>query len=174
MPATPLAQVAVHLRPEDNIAVAAKTAPWWLDVELMASWAGTYQLNIAALEGFIATAALSFTVMVLLTARAVKRVWSMRARLRQLTALVRVASPAESAQTPAPNMQPPRLLGNTGEQGEFDAARVEEALVAGATLTPLPTPGTPIIDQTCSAEVPPSPVTAARYSMGVDDSERAA
>ena len=34
--------------------VAAKTAPWWLDVELMASWAGTYQLNIAALQGFIA------------------------------------------------------------------------------------------------------------------------
>jgi hypothetical protein len=33
--------------------VAAKTAPWWLDVELGASWAGTYQLNIAALQGFI-------------------------------------------------------------------------------------------------------------------------
>ena len=33
---------------------AAKTAPWWLDVELTASWAGTYQLNIAALQGFIA------------------------------------------------------------------------------------------------------------------------
>ena len=32
----------------------AKTAPWWLDVELQASWAGTYQLNIAALQGFIA------------------------------------------------------------------------------------------------------------------------
>ena len=35
-------------------AVAAHTAPWWLDVELTASWAGTYQLNIAALQGFIA------------------------------------------------------------------------------------------------------------------------
>ena len=35
-------------------AVAAETAPWWLDVELNASWAGTYQLNIAALQGFIA------------------------------------------------------------------------------------------------------------------------
>ena len=34
--------------------VAAKTAPWWLDVELTASWAATYQLNIAALQGFIA------------------------------------------------------------------------------------------------------------------------
>jgi hypothetical protein len=34
--------------------VAAKTAPWWLDVELTSSWAGTYELNIAALQGFIA------------------------------------------------------------------------------------------------------------------------
>jgi hypothetical protein len=34
--------------------VAARTAPWWLDVELMASWAGTYELNIAALQGFVA------------------------------------------------------------------------------------------------------------------------
>jgi hypothetical protein len=34
--------------------VAAKTAPWWMDVELLASWAGTYQLNIAALQGFVA------------------------------------------------------------------------------------------------------------------------
>ena len=33
---------------------AAETAPWWLDVELRTSWAGTYQLNIAALRGFIA------------------------------------------------------------------------------------------------------------------------
>ena len=33
---------------------AAKTAPWWLDVELRTSWAGTYELNIAALQGFIA------------------------------------------------------------------------------------------------------------------------
>ena len=34
---------------------AAETAPWWLDVELASSWAGTYQLNIAALRGFIAS-----------------------------------------------------------------------------------------------------------------------
>jgi hypothetical protein len=34
--------------------LAARTAPWWLDVELTATWAGTYQLNIAALQGFIA------------------------------------------------------------------------------------------------------------------------
>jgi hypothetical protein len=35
-------------------AAGAKTAPWWLDVELMSSWAGTYALNVAALQGFIA------------------------------------------------------------------------------------------------------------------------
>lgn len=34
--------------------VAARAAPWWLDVELVASWAGTYQLNISVLQGFIA------------------------------------------------------------------------------------------------------------------------
>ena len=33
---------------------AARTAPWWLDVELGSSWAGTYELNIAALRGFTA------------------------------------------------------------------------------------------------------------------------
>lgn len=32
----------------------ARTAPWWLDVELMASWAGTYELNVAALRGVVA------------------------------------------------------------------------------------------------------------------------
>ena len=35
----------------DSVAAAA---PWWLDVELVASWAGTYELNIAALQGFVA------------------------------------------------------------------------------------------------------------------------
>jgi uncharacterized protein (DUF885 family) len=34
-------------------------------------------------------------------------------------ARIRLASEAESAQTPAPNMHPPRLIGNSGEQGEF-------------------------------------------------------
>ena len=34
-------------------------------------------------------------------------------------AQVRTATEAESARTPAPNMHPPRLLGNTGEVGEF-------------------------------------------------------
>lgn len=32
---------------------------------------------------------------------------------------IRLASEAESAATPAPNMRPPRLIGNTGEMGEF-------------------------------------------------------
>jgi Bacterial protein of unknown function (DUF885) len=34
-------------------------------------------------------------------------------------ARIRIASPAESAQQPAPNMRPPRLIDNRGEQGEF-------------------------------------------------------
>jgi hypothetical protein len=34
-------------------------------------------------------------------------------------ARIRMATEAESAATPAPNMHPPRLLGNTGEVGEF-------------------------------------------------------
>jgi len=32
---------------------------------------------------------------------------------------IRIATEAESANTPAPNMRPPRLMGNTGEMGEF-------------------------------------------------------
>jgi Bacterial protein of unknown function (DUF885) len=34
-------------------------------------------------------------------------------------ARIRIASEAEAASTPAPNMRPPRLVGNQGEQGEF-------------------------------------------------------
>ena len=34
-------------------------------------------------------------------------------------ARIRLASPAESAASPAPNMRPPRMIGNTGEMGEF-------------------------------------------------------
>lgn len=41
----------------------------------------------------------------------------------------RLASEAESVRTPAPNMQAPRLIGNTGEMGEF--------------VLPLRVPGTP-------------------------------
>jgi hypothetical protein len=39
--------------------------------------------------------------------------------LPERPAKIRLASEAESAQIPAPFMSPPRLLGNTGEQGEF-------------------------------------------------------
>ncbi len=34
-------------------------------------------------------------------------------------ARIRLASAAESAASPAPNMRPPRMIGNTGEMGEF-------------------------------------------------------
>jgi cobalamin synthase len=50
---------------------------------------------LAALDGFIVTAALSLTVIIQLTARAVRWVRTTRARLRQLAALVRAVSPAE-------------------------------------------------------------------------------
>jgi len=39
--------------------------------------------------------------------------------LPQRDAVIRLASEAESAQVPAPFMSPPRLVGNTGEYGEF-------------------------------------------------------
>ncbi len=34
-------------------------------------------------------------------------------------ARIRLGTPAENAQQPAPHMTPPRMIGNTGEQGEF-------------------------------------------------------
>ncbi len=37
----------------------------------------------------------------------------------QRHAVIRLATEAESAQIPAPHMSPPRLIGNTGEYGEF-------------------------------------------------------
>ena len=39
--------------------------------------------------------------------------------LPERAASIRVASPAETAATPAPHMTPPRLIGNTGQYGEF-------------------------------------------------------
>jgi hypothetical protein len=39
--------------------------------------------------------------------------------LPQREARIRLATEAESAALPAPNMRPPRLIGNTGEMGEF-------------------------------------------------------
>ncbi len=39
--------------------------------------------------------------------------------LPEREARIRIATDAEAAQSPAPNMRPPRLIGNTGEVGEF-------------------------------------------------------
>ncbi len=39
--------------------------------------------------------------------------------LPERKAVIRLASDAENAQQPAPHMNPPRLIGNTGEYGEF-------------------------------------------------------
>jgi uncharacterized protein (DUF885 family) len=39
--------------------------------------------------------------------------------LPERPARIRIGTPAENAQQPAPHMVPPRLIGNTGEQGEF-------------------------------------------------------
>ena len=39
--------------------------------------------------------------------------------LPERPALIRLATPAENARQPAPHMNPPRLIGNTGEYGEF-------------------------------------------------------
>ena len=39
--------------------------------------------------------------------------------LPEREARIRIATDAEAAQMPAPNMRPPRLIGNTGEMGEF-------------------------------------------------------
>jgi hypothetical protein len=41
------------------------------------------------------------------------------ATLPQREMRVRIATEAEAASTPAPSMRPPRLIGNTGEMGEF-------------------------------------------------------
>ncbi|HEX7030339.1 MAG TPA: DUF885 domain-containing protein, partial [Gammaproteobacteria bacterium] len=39
--------------------------------------------------------------------------------LPERDAIIRLASEAESAASPAPHMRPPRMIGNTGERGEF-------------------------------------------------------
>jgi uncharacterized protein (DUF885 family) len=58
-----------------------------------------YQHRLAELEGIIRT----------------QRLVTLPAR----PARIRLGTPAENAQQPAPHMVPPRLIGNTGEQGEF-------------------------------------------------------
>ena len=58
------------------------------------------------------------------------------ATLPRRPARIRVASEAESAASPAPNLRPPRLIGNTGEQGEFVLPlSVPTAGAAGAAMT---------------------------------------
>ena len=49
-------------------------------------------------------------------------------------ARIRVATPAENAQQPAPHMSPPRLVGNTGEYGEFVLATGVNSSDAGKNL----------------------------------------
>jgi uncharacterized protein (DUF885 family) len=49
-------------------------------------------------------------------------------------ARIRLASAAETAASPAPNMRPPRLVGNTGEQGEF-VLPLNVPSTGGETLT---------------------------------------
>jgi uncharacterized protein (DUF885 family) len=50
-------------------------------------------------------------------------------------ASIRVATPAENAQQPAPHMSPPRLIGNTGEYGEFVLATGVSADASGKGLS---------------------------------------
>jgi hypothetical protein len=55
--------------------------------------------------------------------------------LPERAARIRIASEAEAAQTPAPNMRPPRLVGNKGEMGEFVLPlRVPTAGASGGAL----------------------------------------
>ncbi len=50
-------------------------------------------------------------------------------------AVIRLASTAENAQQPAPHMSPPRLLGNTGEYGEFVLTTGMPPDASGKTLS---------------------------------------
>ena len=50
------------------------------------------------------------------------------------TASIRLATAAENAQVPAPHMSPPRLIGNTGEYGEFVLATAMPPDASGKTL----------------------------------------
>ena len=50
-------------------------------------------------------------------------------------ASIRVATPAENAQQPAPHMSPPRLIGNNGEYGEFVLATGVSADASGKGLS---------------------------------------
>lgn len=54
--------------------------------------------------------------------------------LPERAASIRIATPAENAQQPAPHMSPPRLIGNTGEYGEFVLATGVNADASGKGL----------------------------------------
>ncbi|MCG2584777.1 DUF885 domain-containing protein [Massilia sp. TS11] len=54
--------------------------------------------------------------------------------LPERKAVIRLATPAEDAALPAPHMNPPRLVGNTGEYGEFVLTRGMAPDASGKTL----------------------------------------
>jgi uncharacterized protein (DUF885 family) len=54
--------------------------------------------------------------------------------LPERAAVIRLATPAENAQQPAPHMNPPRLIGNTGEYGEFVLTTGMSPDASGASL----------------------------------------
>lgn len=55
--------------------------------------------------------------------------------LPERAASIRMATPAENAQQPAPHMSPPRLIGNNGEYGEFVLATGVSADASGKGLS---------------------------------------
>jgi hypothetical protein len=54
--------------------------------------------------------------------------------LPQRPAVIRLGTPAESAATPAPHLNPPRLIGNTGEPAEFVLALENPNAAPGAKM----------------------------------------
>ena len=55
--------------------------------------------------------------------------------LPERNAVIRLATPAENAVVPAPHMNPPRMIGNTGEYGEFVLATGMPPDASGKSLT---------------------------------------
>ena len=101
---------------------AAATAPWWLDVELQSSWAGTYQLNIAALQGFVAglhTAGVTGTV----------GIYSTSVQWKELTGLTAASTPT------AFNTQLPDWIAGTGATLAQARANCADGGFTGATPT---------------------------------------
>jgi hypothetical protein len=61
--------------------------------------------------------------------------------LPQRPASIRLASEAESASIPAPHLQPPRLIGNRGEVGEFVLPLANPNAKSGARMDDFTSPG---------------------------------